>query len=175
MINKGTFSTWLSLLRLGHFSRLFCLMLTMTTYLAAVWCSQYTSDSALIPASLWWLISMWVDLASRLPLTGGTFTLITQQVMLVLFAVTHLRFTICYQHSRLCIHLETNRTFWVATFTDLNGFSYHDNWLHNLLIASSMNGRKTLQNGWPTKSVRTRFLLICFQSEELGLRFLGCS
>ncbi len=25
---------------------------------------------------------------------------------------------------------------------DLNGFQYHDNWLHNLLIASSMNGRK---------------------------------
>ncbi len=27
------------------------------------------------------------------------------------------------------------------------GFRYHDNWLHNLLIASSMNGRKTFQNG----------------------------
>jgi len=34
----------------------------------------------------------------------------------------------------------------VSPFTDLNGFSYHDNWLHNLLIASSMNGRRTLQN-----------------------------
>ena len=33
----------------------------------------------------------------------------------------------------------------ISPFTDLNGFSYHDNWLHNLLIASSMNGRKTLQ------------------------------
>ncbi len=35
----------------------------------------------------------------------------------------------------------------ISPFTDLNDFSYHDNWLHNLLIASSMNGRKTLQNG----------------------------
>ncbi len=35
----------------------------------------------------------------------------------------------------------------MSPFTDLNGFSYHDNWLHNLLIASSMNGRQTLQNG----------------------------
>ncbi len=34
----------------------------------------------------------------------------------------------------------------ISPFTELNGFSYHDNWLHNLLIASSMNGRKTLQN-----------------------------
>ncbi len=29
-----------------------------------------------------------------------------------------------------------------SPFTDLNGWSYHDNWLHNLLIASSMNGRR---------------------------------
>lgn len=29
-----------------------------------------------------------------------------------------------------------------SPFKDLNGFQYHDNWLHNLLIASSMNGRK---------------------------------
>ncbi|MGB5633757.1 MAG: hypothetical protein WBM86_13410, partial [Waterburya sp.] len=34
----------------------------------------------------------------------------------------------------------------ISPFSDLNGFSYHHNWLHNLLIASSMNGRKTLQN-----------------------------
>ncbi len=34
----------------------------------------------------------------------------------------------------------------ISPFTDLNGFSYHDNWLHNLLIASSMNGRRPLQN-----------------------------
>ncbi len=34
----------------------------------------------------------------------------------------------------------------ISPFNDLNGFSYHDNWLHNLLIASSMNGRRTLQN-----------------------------
>ena len=44
----------------------------------------------------------------------------------------------------------------MSPFTELNGFRYHDNWLHNLLIASSINGRKTFQNGWPTKSVRTR-------------------
>ncbi|MDJ0596290.1 MAG: hypothetical protein QNJ72_40975 [Pleurocapsa sp. MO_226.B13] len=35
----------------------------------------------------------------------------------------------------------------MSPFTELNGFRYHDNWLHNLLIASSMNGRKTPQNG----------------------------
>ncbi len=34
----------------------------------------------------------------------------------------------------------------ISPFHDLNGFCYHDNWLHNLLIASSMNGRKPLQN-----------------------------
>ncbi len=34
----------------------------------------------------------------------------------------------------------------ISPFTDLNGFRYHDNWLHNLLIASSMNGRRPLQN-----------------------------
>ncbi|MGB5711131.1 MAG: hypothetical protein WBM44_09510, partial [Waterburya sp.] len=34
----------------------------------------------------------------------------------------------------------------ISPFSDLNGFSYHNNWLHNLLIASSMNGRQTLQN-----------------------------
>ena len=33
----------------------------------------------------------------------------------------------------------------ISPFNDLNGFSYHDNWLHNLLIASSMNGRSSLQ------------------------------
>jgi hypothetical protein len=29
-----------------------------------------------------------------------------------------------------------------SPFHDLNGFAYHPNWLHNLLIASSMGGRK---------------------------------
>jgi hypothetical protein len=29
-----------------------------------------------------------------------------------------------------------------SPFHDLNGFEYHSNWLHNLLIASSMGGRK---------------------------------
>ena len=35
----------------------------------------------------------------------------------------------------------------MSPFTELNGFRYHDNWLHNLLIASSMNGRSSLQSG----------------------------
>jgi hypothetical protein len=30
-----------------------------------------------------------------------------------------------------------------SPFEDLNGFRYHDNWLKNLLIASSLNGRHT--------------------------------
>ena len=29
-----------------------------------------------------------------------------------------------------------------SPFADLNGFQYHDNWLHNLLIAASLGGRK---------------------------------
>ena len=29
-----------------------------------------------------------------------------------------------------------------SPFHDVNGFEYHDNWLHNLLIASSMGGRR---------------------------------
>jgi len=42
-----------------------------------------------------------------------------------------------------------------SPFQDLNGFQYHDNWLHNLLIASSMNGQRPgIQ--WTTKSARTR-------------------
>jgi hypothetical protein len=35
-----------------------------------------------------------------------------------------------------------------SPFEDLNGFRYHDNWLRNLLIASSLNGRK---RGIPVK------------------------
>ncbi|NJK52005.1 MAG: hypothetical protein HC936_02815 [Leptolyngbyaceae cyanobacterium SU_3_3] len=29
----------------------------------------------------------------------------------------------------------------MSPFEDLNGFRYHDHWLRNLLIASSLNGR----------------------------------
>jgi hypothetical protein len=29
-----------------------------------------------------------------------------------------------------------------SPFHDLNGFQYHDNWLHNLLIAASLGGRR---------------------------------
>lgn len=32
----------------------------------------------------------------------------------------------------------------LSPFADLNGFQYHDNWLHNLLIASSLGGRRPL-------------------------------
>ncbi|OLP18577.1 hypothetical protein BST81_09810 [Leptolyngbya sp. 'hensonii'] len=31
----------------------------------------------------------------------------------------------------------------MSPFEDLNGFRYHDNWLHNFLIASSLNARGT--------------------------------
>ena len=34
-----------------------------------------------------------------------------------------------------------------SPFADLNGFCYHNNWLRNLLIASSMNGRKQPHTG----------------------------
>jgi hypothetical protein len=36
----------------------------------------------------------------------------------------------------------------MSPFEDLNGFRYHDNWLRNFLIASSLNGRRT---GKPVK------------------------
>ncbi len=34
-----------------------------------------------------------------------------------------------------------------SPFGDLNGFCYHDNWLRNLLLASSMNGRRMAHTG----------------------------
>lgn len=37
-----------------------------------------------------------------------------------------------------------------SPFTELNGFAYHDNWLQNLLIASSMGGWR---NQSPTGSI----------------------
>ena len=36
--------------------------------------------------------------------------------------------------------LRRDQTSRVSPFHDLNGFQYHSNWLHNLLIASSMGG-----------------------------------
>ena len=36
--------------------------------------------------------------------------------------------------------LRRDRPSRVSPFHDLNGFQYHPNWLHNLLIASSMGG-----------------------------------
>jgi len=45
-----------------------------------------------------------------------------------------------------------NNPSWSSPFKDINGFQDHDNWLHNLLIASSMNGRRP----GTTKSARTR-------------------
>jgi hypothetical protein len=40
-----------------------------------------------------------------------------------------------------CNKLQANGSFTVSPFRDLNGFSYHNHWLRNLLIASSLNGR----------------------------------
>lgn len=40
-----------------------------------------------------------------------------------------------------CNKLQVNDSFTVSPFRDLNGFSYHNHWLRNLLIASSLNGR----------------------------------
>ena len=33
----------------------------------------------------------------------------------------------------------------VSPFQDINGFSYHENWLQNLLVAASMSGRNPLE------------------------------
>lgn len=47
----------------------------------------------------------------------------------------------------------------IFPFKDLNGFCYHENWLHSLLIASSMNGRKSLQNTWPQNPLEPGYSL----------------
>ena len=40
-----------------------------------------------------------------------------------------------------CHKIQTLPPYAISPFEDLNGFCYHDNWLHNLLIAASLNGR----------------------------------
>ena len=40
-----------------------------------------------------------------------------------------------------CRKVQALRPHSMSPFEDLNGFRYHDNWLRNLLIASSLNGR----------------------------------
>jgi hypothetical protein len=40
-----------------------------------------------------------------------------------------------------CRRIQTQPPYSRSPFEALNGFRYHDNWLHNLLIASSLNGR----------------------------------
>jgi hypothetical protein len=42
-----------------------------------------------------------------------------------------------------------------AAYAPLNnstGFRYHDNWVRNLLIASSLNGRRLVAQGRPTQN-----------------------
>jgi hypothetical protein len=43
------------------------------------------------------------------------------------------------------------KTGFLCPFEQLNGFRYHDNWLRNLLIASSLNGRRPLPPSAHTK------------------------
>jgi hypothetical protein len=38
---------------------------------------------------------------------------------------------------------QVKKPYCASPFEDLNGFRYHDNWLRNFLIASSLNGRNT--------------------------------
>lgn len=45
-----------------------------------------------------------------------------------------------------CRKIQTLPPYSQSPFEDLNGFRYHDNWLHNLLIASSINGRRFPRN-----------------------------
>ncbi len=45
-----------------------------------------------------------------------------------------------------CRKIQTLPPYSASPFEDLNGFRYHDNWLRNLLIASSMNGRRNPRN-----------------------------
>lgn len=40
-----------------------------------------------------------------------------------------------------CQKIQGDCSFTLSPFRDLNGFSYHNHWLRNLLIASSLNGR----------------------------------
>jgi hypothetical protein len=39
----------------------------------------------------------------------------------------------------------------LSPFEHLNGFRYHDNWVRNLLITSSLNGRRPLPKEANTK------------------------
>ncbi len=39
----------------------------------------------------------------------------------------------------------------LCPFEQLNGFRYHNNWVRNLLIASSLNGRRPLPKKADTK------------------------
>ena len=43
-----------------------------------------------------------------------------------------------------CRKARSNKQGVLSPFEALNGFRYHDNWLRNFLIASSLNGRRTL-------------------------------
>ena len=45
------------------------------------------------------------------------------------------------------------QTGYLCPFEQLNGFRYHDNWLRNLLIASSLNGRRPLPHSSSNKIV----------------------
>lgn len=42
-----------------------------------------------------------------------------------------------------CRKAQVKKPYCASPFEDLNGFRYHDHWLRNLMIASSLNGRKT--------------------------------
>jgi hypothetical protein len=41
-------------------------------------------------------------------------------------------------HSKLLVLMREEEPGRISPFDDINGFVYHQNWLHNLLIASSM-------------------------------------
>ncbi len=53
---------------------------------------------------------------------------------------------------------QTLPPFSTSPFEDFNGFCYHDSWLHNLLIAASMNGRRSPRHK-NTNLYRTRKFL----------------
>jgi hypothetical protein len=43
----------------------------------------------------------------------------------------------------LRLEISSEKPYCASPFKDLNRFRYHDNWLRNFLIASSLNGKNT--------------------------------
>ena len=65
----------------------------------------------------------------------------------------HLRaMAILWNFHPYCCRIQKMDPYTHSPFEDLNGFQYHDNWLRNFLIASSLNGHRPQKSQKHTKS-----------------------